>query len=48
LVLATGGSPKSLPLPGFKELANIFLLRTIPHVKAINTAIGDKNKKIVM
>lgn len=48
LVLATGGSPKSLPLPGFKELGNIFLLRTVPHVKAILAAIGDKNKKIVI
>jgi NADH dehydrogenase FAD-containing subunit len=48
LVLATGGTPKSLPLPGFKELDNIFLLRNIPHVKAINQAIGDKNKKIVI
>lgn len=48
LVLATGGSPKSLPLPGFKELGNIFLLRTVPHVKAIVGAIGDKNKKIVV
>lgn len=48
LVLATGGSPKSLPLPGFKELGNIFLLRTIHHTKAINKAIGDKNKKIVI
>lgn len=48
LVLATGGSPRSLPLPGFKELSNIFLLRNIPHVKAINAAIGQKNKKIVI
>ena len=48
LVLATGGSPKNLPLPGFKELSNIFLLRTVPHVKAINAAIGDKHKKIVI
>jgi len=48
LVLATGGTPKSLPLPGFKELGNIFLLRNIPHVKAINAAIGDKGKKIVI
>jgi NADPH-dependent 2,4-dienoyl-CoA reductase/sulfur reductase-like enzyme len=48
LVLATGGSPKSLPLPGFKDLSNIFLLRTVPHVKAILGAIGDKNKKIVI
>ncbi|KAH6713036.1 hypothetical protein BKA61DRAFT_485121 [Leptodontidium sp. MPI-SDFR-AT-0119] len=48
LVLATGGTPRSLPLPGFKDLSNIFLLRTIPHVKAINSAIGGKNKKIVI
>jgi NADPH-dependent 2,4-dienoyl-CoA reductase/sulfur reductase-like enzyme len=48
LILATGGTPRSLPLPGFKELSNIFLLRNIPHVKAINAAIGQKNKKIVI
>lgn len=48
LVLATGGTPKKLPLPGFKELGNIFVLRTIPHVKDILAAIGDKNKKIVI
>lgn len=48
LVLATGGTPKNLPLPGFKELDNIFLLRTVPHVKSILAAIGDKNKKIVV
>jgi hypothetical protein len=48
LVLATGGTPKSLPLPGFKELENIFLLRNIPHVKAINAAIGEGKKKIVI
>ncbi|KAF7925233.1 hypothetical protein BELL_0362g00040 [Botrytis elliptica] len=48
LVLASGGSPKSLPLPGFKELGNIFLLRDIHHVKGIVAAIGEKNKKIVI
>lgn len=48
LVLATGGSPRSLPLPGFKELDNIFLLRTVAHTKDIVKAIGDKNKKIVI
>lgn len=48
LVLATGGTPNSLPLPGFKDLENIFVLRTIPHVKSILEAIGDKNKKIVV
>lgn len=49
LVLATGGTPKALPLPGFKELSNIFLLRTIPNVQAILSAIGEqKGKKIVV
>ncbi|KAE8452784.1 hypothetical protein EG329_013056 [Mollisiaceae sp. DMI_Dod_QoI] len=48
LVLATGGTPRSLPLPGFKDLSNIFVLRTIPHVKAINAAIGEGKKKIVI
>lgn len=48
LVLATGGSPKNLPMPGFQELGNIFMLRTIPHVKKILEAIGEKGKKIVV
>ncbi len=49
LILATGGTPKTLPLPGFKELENIFLLRQIPHVQAINSAVGEKaGKKIVV
>jgi NADPH-dependent 2,4-dienoyl-CoA reductase/sulfur reductase-like enzyme len=48
LVLASGGSPRGLPLPGFRELGNIFLLRNIGHVKDIVTAIGEKNKKIVV
>lgn len=49
LILATGGTPKALPLPGFKELSNIFLLRTIPHVQAILSAVGEqKGKKIVV
>lgn len=49
LILATGGTPRVLPLPGFKDLSNIFLLRTIPHVQAILSAIGDeKGKNIVI
>jgi NADPH-dependent 2,4-dienoyl-CoA reductase/sulfur reductase-like enzyme len=48
LILATGGTPKRLPMEGFKELENIFVLRTIPHVKEILAAIGDKGKKIVI
>ncbi|KAL9578541.1 MAG: hypothetical protein Q9203_007057 [Teloschistes exilis] len=49
LILASGGTPKPLPLPGFKDLSNIFLLRTIPDVQAINGAVGEKaGKKIVV
>ncbi|KAK7973071.1 hypothetical protein PG996_007299 [Apiospora saccharicola] len=48
LVLATGGTPRNLPLQGFKVLGNIFMLRNIEHAKEINTAIGDKGKKIVI
>lgn len=49
LILATGGTPKMLPLPGFKDLSNIFLLRTIPNVQAILSAIGSqKGRKIVV
>ncbi|KAG9243722.1 hypothetical protein BJ878DRAFT_107431 [Calycina marina] len=48
LVLATGGTPNSLPLPGFKDLENIFLLRTVPHVKSILAAKKGDNKKIVV
>ena len=32
LILASGGTPKMLPLPGFKDLGNIFLLRQINDV----------------
>ena len=48
LVLATGGTPRNLPLPGFKNLSNIFPLRQISDVQAIMNAVGDKGKKIVI
>lgn len=48
LILATGGIPKKLPLPGFKELSNVFLLRAIPDVKAILAAVGEEKKKNVV
>lgn len=48
LVLAMGGSPRHLPLPGFRELGNIFVLRFINHVQDIFAAVGDKNKNIVV
>jgi NADPH-dependent 2,4-dienoyl-CoA reductase/sulfur reductase-like enzyme len=49
LVLATGGTPRWLPLPGLKgDLKNVFVLRAIPHVEAILGAVGDGGKKIVV
>ncbi|KAI9150369.1 Apoptosis-inducing factor 1 [Paramyrothecium foliicola] len=49
LILATGGTPKLLPLQGFKVLGNIFTLRTIHDTKKITAAIGEsKGKKIVV
>ncbi|KAJ9200472.1 hypothetical protein DTO164E3_4047 [Paecilomyces variotii] len=48
LLLASGGTPRSLPLPGFKELGNIFLLRFVSDVQKILEAVGQKNKKIVI
>jgi NADH dehydrogenase FAD-containing subunit len=48
LILATGGTPKNLPLPGFKDLSNIFVLRQVQNVQDIMKAVGDKGKKIVI
>ncbi|KAK0615149.1 cytochrome P450 [Bombardia bombarda] len=48
LVLATGGTPRLLPLQGFKVLGNIFTLRNVHDVKKIVAAIGEKGKKIVV
>lgn len=48
LILATGGTPRKLPLPGF-DASNVFTLRTIADTKAINDAVGaDKGKKVVI
>ena len=50
LILASGGTPKRLPLPGFKagELKNIFVLRNVFDVQKIMEAVGEKGKKIVI
>ncbi|KAI1194671.1 hypothetical protein F5X97DRAFT_310339 [Nemania serpens] len=48
LILATGGTPRNLPLQGFKVLGNIFVLRTLHDTKKIVDAIGEKGKKIVV
>jgi NADPH-dependent 2,4-dienoyl-CoA reductase/sulfur reductase-like enzyme len=49
LVLASGGTPRWLPLPGLKgDLGNVFVLRTIPDVQHILKAVGDNGKKIAV
>lgn len=37
-----------LPLPGFKDQSNIFLLRQISDTQKIMNAVGDKGRKIVV
>ncbi|KAF2681023.1 hypothetical protein K458DRAFT_444904 [Lentithecium fluviatile CBS 122367] len=49
LILATGGTPRWLPLEGLKgDLGNVFLLRTLPDAQNIVKAVGDNDKKIVV
>ena len=50
LVLASGGAPRSLPLPGLKagELGNVFLLRNLAHTQAITSALGQESPKKVV
>ncbi|KAF2112169.1 hypothetical protein BDV96DRAFT_498344 [Lophiotrema nucula] len=50
LVLATGGTPRWLPLPGLKEgeLGNVFVLRALPDTQGIVKAVGDNGKKVVV
>lgn len=48
LVLATGGSPKMLPLPGFDKLDGIFKLRTVPQAKEIVDATSGGKKNVVI
>jgi NADPH-dependent 2,4-dienoyl-CoA reductase/sulfur reductase-like enzyme len=50
LVLATGGQPRTLPLPGFRnnELGNIFTLRYVSDVQAILAAANGSKKNIVV
>jgi NADPH-dependent 2,4-dienoyl-CoA reductase/sulfur reductase-like enzyme len=48
LILASGGTPRKLPLAGFKDLSNIFVLRTVNDVQDILSAVGDKGKNIVI
>jgi len=50
LIMASGGTPKWLPLDGLKgDLENVFILRSLPHTQAIMKAAGENGgKKIVV
>ncbi|EKG18236.1 hypothetical protein MPH_04496 [Macrophomina phaseolina MS6] len=49
LVLATGGTPRWLPLPGLKgDLGNVFVLRSVPDAQNIVKTVGENGKKIVV
>lgn len=48
LILATGGTPKRLPMPGFNDLSNIFTLRNVHDVQQIMSAAGEKGKNVVV
>ncbi|KAH7138691.1 rubredoxin-NAD(+) reductase [Dendryphion nanum] len=49
LVLATGGTPRWLPLEGLKgDLGNVFVLRALPDAQNILKAVGDNGKKVVV
>ncbi|ORY86981.1 hypothetical protein BCR37DRAFT_376319 [Protomyces lactucae-debilis] len=47
LVLALGGTPKRLPMDGFK-LDNVFVLRNIEHASEIVSARGESKKNVVI
>ncbi|EMC98674.1 hypothetical protein BAUCODRAFT_119980 [Baudoinia panamericana UAMH 10762] len=50
LILASGGTPKFLPMPGLKgDLKNVFLIRQLPDAQAIMSAAGSEGgKKVVV
>lgn len=48
LILSTGGIPRRLPLAGFKDLGNIFVLRTVADVQDIHVALGEEKKKKIV
>lgn len=48
LVLATGGQPRTLPLPGFSELKKIHTLRTVQDVQSILSSTGNDGPKNIV
>ncbi|KAI0714432.1 hypothetical protein C8T65DRAFT_644304 [Cerioporus squamosus] len=47
LVLATGGVPRRLPIPG-KDLSNVFTLRGVDDAKKIDAAVKEGKKLVVI
>lgn len=48
VLFCTGGTPRSLSMPGFKDLKGIFALRGIEDAQKINSSAGGNGKKIVV
>jgi NADPH-dependent glutamate synthase beta subunit-like oxidoreductase len=48
LILSTGGSPRMLPLPAFKELKGVYKLRTVSDAKDVVDAMSGGKKKVVV
>ncbi|KZV96051.1 rhodocoxin reductase [Exidia glandulosa HHB12029] len=48
IVLATGGTPRELPMPGFKGLGNVFTLRGVSTAKNIVDATSGGKKQVVV
>ncbi|CAO1614134.1 unnamed protein product [Sympodiomycopsis kandeliae] len=50
LLLATGGTPKRLPVPGAKEgeLKGVHVIRDVQHVSTLLKSLGDKGDKDVV
>lgn len=48
MIFATGGTPRSLPMDGFKKLDNIFVLRGINDVQRILEQAGEGKKAVII
>lgn len=49
LIMASGGTPKWLPMDGLKgDLENVFVLRSLPHTQGIMKAAGSEGGKNIV
>lgn len=49
IIFSTGGTPRKLPMHGFKTLGNVFVLRDLADVQSILNATGpDGGKNVVV